>query len=254
MIPIKSEKEIEVLREGGKILASVMEAVLAMVKLGVKASELDALAEKMIREKGGTPAFKGYGEETGRPFPASICYSVNDEVVHGIPTSDKIIKKGDLVKIDIGLAFRGMNTDMARTMAVGKVSSQARKLIEVTEESFWQGIKCFKEGARLSDYSKKTQNYVEKKGFSVVRNLVGHGIGKEVHEDPQIPNFWSRKFQDIELKAGMVLALEPMVNAGSFETQLGHDGWVFRTKDGNLSAHYENTVLITKEGVEVLTV
>lgn len=253
MIPIKSQKEIEALREGGKILAAVMEAVLARVKPGASPLDLDQVAEKMIRQHGGIPAFKGYGKETGRPFPATICFSVNDEVVHGIPTKKRTIKEGDLVKIDMGMTFKGMNTDMARTVPVGKANNDVKKLIRATEESFWQGVRCLKEGAKLSDYSKKTQKYVESQGFSVVRNLVGHGIGREVHEDPQIPNYYNRKFFDITLEAGMVLALEPMVNAGNFETQLGHDGWVFKTKDGSLSAHYENTVLITKEGVEVLT-
>lgn len=253
MIPIKSKKEIEKMREGGKILASVMDAVLDIIKPGVNSLELDELAEKMIREKGGIPAFKGYGGPAN-PFPATLCVSFNDEVVHGIPKKDKIIKAGDVVKIDVGMTFQGMNTDMARTVAVGNVDEQARKLIRVTEESFWEGIKCLKAGSKLSEYSRKTQNHIEKNGFSVVRNLVGHGIGEEVHEDPQIPNYYNRKFMDVTLESGMTLALEPMVNAGALETVLGHDGWVFKTQDKSLSAHYENTILIMKEGVEVLTV
>lgn len=253
MISVKSQKEIEAMREGGKILASVMEAVLTMIKPGVSSIELDKLAEKLIRKAGGKPAFKGYGGPHN-PFPGTLCVSVNDEVVHGFPLKEKIFKTGDVVKIDVGMTFKGMNTDMARTMSVGKVDNKSKKLIRATEESFWQGIGCLKEGAKLSDYSKKAQKYIESQGFSVVRNLVGHGIGKEVHEDPQIPNYYNRKFSDLTLEAGMTLALEPMVNAGGFETMLGHDGWVFKTKDGSLSAHYENTVLITKEGVEVLTV
>jgi len=252
MIPIKSKKEIEKMREGGKILALVMGAVLDMIKPGVSSLELDEMAEKMIREKGGIPAFKDYGGSKN-PFPATLCVSFNEEVVHGIPKKEKIIQAGDVVKIDVGMTFQGMNTDMARTIAVGTVSDEVKKLIRVTEESFWEGTNCLKAGAKLSEYSRKAQNHVEKNGFSVVRNLVGHGIGEEVHEDPQIPNYYNRKFMDVTLEAGMTLALEPMVNAGGFETQLGHDGWIFKTKDKSLSAHYENTVLITKDGVEVLT-
>lgn len=252
MVTIKSAKEIEAMREGGKILASVMEAVLAMIAPGVNALELDSLAEKMIWESGGVPAFKGYGGPHN-PFPATLCVSFNDEVVHGVPSKNKIIKEGDVVKIDVGMTFKGMNTDMARTVAVGKVSQKTKALIRVTEESFWEGTSCLKAGGKLSEYSKKVQAYVEKNNFSIVRNLVGHGIGEEVHEDPQIPNYYNRKFMDVILEPGMTLALEPMVNAGHFETQLGHDGWVFKTKDKSLSAHYENTILVTIEGVEVLT-
>jgi methionyl aminopeptidase len=254
MISIKSKEEIAAMREGGKILASVMEAVLKLVKPGVNALELDGLAEKLIREHGGLPAFKGYGAEMGNPFPATLCISFNDEVVHGVPLRRKKIKTGDVVKIDVGMTYKGMNTDMARTVAVGIVSKEIEDLIETTRESFWRGIKGLKDGAKLSDYSKRVQEYIEARGFSVVRNLVGHGIGKEVHEDPQVPNYHNKKFQDLNLEAGVTLALEPMVNAGGFETKLGNDGWVFKTRDGSLSAHYENTILITEKGVEVLTV
>lgn len=233
-------------------MASVMDAVLGMIAPGVTSLELDEMAERMIRERGGIPVFKGYGGPAN-PFPATLCVSFNDEVVHGIPSREKVIRDGDVVKIDVGMTFQGMNTDMARTVAVGNVPENAKKLIRVTEESFWEGIKCLKAGSKLSEYSRKVQNHVEKNGFSVVRNLVGHGIGEEVHEDPQIPNYYNRKFQDITLASGMTLALEPMVNAGALETVLGHDGWVFKTQDHSMSAHYENTILITKEGVEVLT-
>ncbi|TAK96179.1 type I methionyl aminopeptidase, partial [Patescibacteria group bacterium] len=163
-------------------------------------------------------------------------------------------KSGDLLKVDVGVYFQGLHTDAARTMGVGKISAAAQKIMSVTEESFWEGIKCLKEGAKLSSYSKQVQKYIEKNGLAVVRNLVGHGVGKEIHEDPYVPNFYNRKYEDLVLKSGMTLALEPMVNAGGFETVLGHDGWIFKSKDGSLTAHYENTVVITKEGVEVLTI
>ena len=252
-ISLKSEKEILVMREGGKKLAGIMDELKKLVKPGISALEIDKLAEKLVFDNGGVPSFKGYKDATNRKFPAVICASLNDEVVHGIPRAGKILKEGDILKIDIGMLFKGYHTDMARTFPVGKVSPDKLKLIAVTEESFWQGIKKLKAGKMLSDYSKTAQKVIEANGFSVVRNLVGHGIGKKLHEDPPIPNYWNKKYQDVKLLAGMTLALEPMVNANHFETIIGSDGWVFKTKDGSLSAHYENTVLITEKGVEVLT-
>lgn len=254
MISIKSKKEIEAIRESGRRLAKIMEELKGRIAPGVNTLELDELAEKLVFDSGGKPSFKGYGGDTERKFPATICASINDEVVHGIPRQDKILKEGDVFKIDIGMQYKGFHSDMARIFAVGNISSEAKKLMEETEKSFWKGIKNLKAGRKLSEYSKVVQKYVEDNGFSIVRNLVGHGIGREVHEDPQIPNYWNKKYQDIRLETGMTLAFEPMVNAGGFETVLGHDGWVFKTKDGSLSAHYENTVLITEKGVEVLTI
>ncbi len=254
MITIKTKNEIEIMRRGGKILAEIMAEIEKNIAPGKNTLELDKLAEELIFARGGKPAFKNYGEENGRPFPATICASINDEIVHGIPSEKIILKEGDIFKVDLGMFLEGYCTDMARTFAVGKISSVAKKLMEVTETCFWEGVKNLREGKKLSDYSKAVQNYVEKNGFSVVRNLVGHGIGKELHEDPYIPNFWNRKQQDFKLKEGMVLALEPMVNVGGFETILGHDGWVFKTMDGKLSAHYENTVVITDGEPEVLTI
>lgn len=253
MIYIKSKKEIGILKEGGKILAKIVSKLGKNLKEGMSTGELDKMAEKLIREAGAISAFKDYGKEYGNPYPGNICVSLNDEIVHGIGKKDRIIKNGDLVKIDAGIIYKNYITDMARTFAVGKISDGAKKLIEATEQSFWEGIKNLKEGKFLSDYSKAVQNCVEKNGFSVVRNLVGHGVGKKLHEDPQIPNYYNKKFQDVELEAGMVLALEPMVNVGNFETKIKKDGWTFMTKDGSLSAHYENTIVITKKGAEVLT-
>lgn len=254
MISIKSQKEIKIMREGGKILAGIMEKIAKEIAPGKNTLELDKLAEELVFASGGTPSFKGYGGAAGRGFPAAICASINSEVVHGIPAKNKILKDGDIFKVDIGMKYKGLHTDMARTFAVGKISAESKKLIKITEQSFWEGVKKIGPGKKLSGYSKAVQKYAETNGFSIVRNLVGHGIGKNLHENPQIPNYFYKKYSDVKLAQGMALALEPMVNAGGFETVLGHDGWVFKTKDGSLSAHYENTILITEKGVEVLTI
>lgn len=253
-ISIKSEKEISAMREGGKKLAGIMEELKKMARPEISTTEIDKLAEKLVFNNGGIPSFKGYKDSNGRKFPAAICASLNDEVVHGVPSAKKILKEGDILKIDIGMLYKGYHTDMARTFSIGEIDRDKLKLIEITEKSFWQGIKNLKAGKMLSDYSKAAQKIIESGGFSAVRNLVGHGIGKNLHEDPQIPNYWNKKYQDVRLKSGMTLALEPMVNAGNFETILGRDGWVFKTKDGSPSAHYENTILITEKGTEILTI
>lgn len=251
-INIKSQSEIEKMRKAGRALALVMKKISEEIKPGISTGEIDELAEKLILESGARPAFKGYGSKKN-PFPATICASLNEGVVHGIPSRDIILKDGDVFKIDMGLEMDGFFADMARSFAIGEVSEEAKKLIEVTEKTFWMGIKNLKDGARLSQYSKTVQQIAEDAGFSVVKNLVGHGIGKNLHEEPQVPNYFERGFRDLELKAGMTLALEPMINVGTHETVIGSDGWVFETADGKLSAHYENTVLITNNGVEVLT-
>jgi methionyl aminopeptidase len=253
MVSIKNSKEIEALREGGKRLALVMKKIGDSIKPGINTLVLDKMAEDMILKLGGTPAFKNYSSDLGKSFPASICVSKNNEIVHGIPSKNIFVKKGDVLKIDIGMKFEEMFTDMARTFIVGKIEKNAKKLVEVTEKSFWEGVKKIKNGTMLSDYSKALQKYVECNGFSVVRDLVGHGIGKELHEDPQIPNYYNENYQDLKLKTGMVLALEPMVNEGGCHTVIRKDGWVFKTRDGKLSAHFENTILVTDEGYEILT-
>lgn len=252
-VSIKTEQELDKMRKAGKILAEIMQEIGKKVKPGIDTMQLDKLAEKLVFANGGVPAFKGYGERNN-PFPATICASINDEVVHGIPSADKVLKEGDILKVDIGIEIDGYFSDMARTFAVGKISKEAKKLMEATEKSFWKGVKKMKDGADLSAYSKAVQKTVEEAGFSVVKNLVGHGIGKELHEDPQVLNYYEEGYRDMVLKSGMTLALEPMVNQGSFRTVLGNDGWVFRTADGSLSAHYENTIIVTKDGVEVLTI
>ena len=251
-ISIKTEQEIAIMRKAGHALAEIMRELEKEIKPGIDTLQLDKLAEELVFAHGGKAAFKGYGDSKN-PFPATICASINDEVVHGIPSSNRILNEGDILKIDIGIEIDGYFSDMARTFAIGKISNEAKKLMEVTEKSFWKGIKNLKEGANLSEYSKTVQKIVEGAGFLVVKNLVGHGIGKNLHEDPQIPNYFEYGFRDVVLKAGMTLALEPMVNEGDYKTVLGKDEWVFSTADGKLSAHYENTVLITEKGVEILT-
>lgn len=252
MINIKTEKEIEAMREGGKRLALIMNELERNVLPGRSTLEIDALAEKLILENDGIPSFKGYGGSK-KPFPASICASINNEIVHGIPNGEVVLKDGDIFKIDIGMKYQGMHTDMARTFGVGKIDNEKREIIETVRESFYQGVGELRVGKKLNRYCKAVQKYVEKRGFSVVRNLVGHGIGKKLHEFPQVPNFYERGACKFRLESGMTFALEPMINAGSFETKLGSDGWVFETRDGALSAHWENTILITAAGVEILT-
>jgi len=254
MIKVRSKKEIEAMREGGQIMAKIMAEVGKAIAPGKNTLELDKLAEKLVFANGGTPAFKGYEGGMGSPYPATACISINSEVVHGIPKKNVILKNGDLVKIDLGMKYENMFTDMARMFLVGNASVEVKKIKEAAEQSFWEGIKNLREGSMLSDYSKAVQKYVEANGFSVVRNLVGHGVGQKLHEDPIIPNYYSRRCEDYRLESGITLALEPMINAGTFETVLGKDGWIFQTQDGKLSGHYENTVLITKDGVEVLTI
>lgn len=251
-ISIKTEQEITVMRRAGHALAEIMFGLEKEVKPGVDTIQLDKLAEELVFARGGKPLFKGYGGGKN-PFPATICASINNEVVHGIPRAGRILKEGDIFKIDIGMEIDGYCSDMARTFAVGKISKEAERLIEVTEKSFWKGVKNLKEGVSLNEYSATVQRVVEEAGFSVVRNLVGHGIGKKLHEDPQVPNYFEKGFREIILKKGMTLALEPMVNQGDWRTVSGKDGWVFLTADGKLSAHYENTIAITKNGIEVLT-
>lgn len=252
MINIKTEEEIEAMREGGRRLALIMNELEKNVLPGVSTWEIDEMAEKLILEAEGVPSFKGYGGGK-KPFPATICASINNEIVHGIPNKEVILRGGDIFKIDIGMKYKGMHSDMARTFAVGKIDKEKQRIIDVVRECFYKGVEELRVGKKLNRYCKAVQKYVEKNDFSVVRNLVGHGIGKKLHEFPQIPNYYERGACKFKLEPGMTFALEPMINAGDFETKLGKDGWVFETRDGSLSAHWENTVLVTKEGIEILT-
>ena len=246
MITIKSEREMEIMRRAGRIVSRLLEAVRDEVKPGVTTADLDRFAEAFIRKEGGIPAFKGYCG-----FPASICASINDEVVHGIP-GKRALKSGDIIGVDVGAIVEGFYSDAARTFGVGAVDEEKRRLIEVTDIALAKGIEKAIAGNRISDISHAVQSYVEKQGLEVVRQYVGHGIGTQLHEEPQVPNF-GKPNQGPTIKAGMALAIEPMVNAGTHKVVLGEDGWTVRTQDGRPSSHFEDTVLITGERTEILT-
>lgn len=246
-ISIKSAKEIELMRESGRILANVLEQLKSFVHPGISTLEIDRKCAEIIRSYGCIPSFLNYNG-----YPASICISVNDEVVHGIPVKERILKDGDIVSLDCGVIYQGFHSDAARTIPVGEITTEAKKLIEVTEQSFYEGIKLARAGNHLHEISEAIQNYVEAFGFSVVRDLVGHGIGRNLHEEPQIPNF-KQKRRGPKLEAGMTLAIEPMVNVGRYDVCWLEDDWTVVTEDGSLSAHYENTILITDSEPELLT-
>lgn len=247
MIVLKSPREIEIMRHANQIVAETHAYLAEVIEAGITTAEIDRLGEEFIRSKGAIPSFKGY-----RGYPASVCVSINEEVVHGIPSKKRTIKEGDIVSLDIGVFYDGFHGDAARSFGVGKVSKEAEKLLKVTEDSFYRGIERAFIGNRLGDISHAIQNHAEKNGFSVVRDYVGHGIGREMHEPPQIPNFGLPGRGPL-LKAGMTLAIEPMLNAGSFEVKILADGWTVVTKDGRLSAHYENTIAITEDGPLILS-
>ncbi|MCX5712383.1 MAG: type I methionyl aminopeptidase [Candidatus Omnitrophica bacterium] len=246
MILLKSEEDLKIMQASGKILSGIMDRIKKAVKPGVTTADLEKLADQLFENAGVESAFKGY-----HGYPASICTSVNNVIVHGIPDS-KALKNGDIIGIDIGIKEKGFFTDTCATVAVGQISSQAQKLLDTAKESLALGIKKAVLGNRLSDISWAIQSYVEKNKFSVVREFVGHGIGRNLHEDPEIPNF-GKPGNGPELKTGMVLAIEPMVNAGSWESDILNDGWTAITKDGSLSAHFEHTVAITLNGPLILT-
>lgn len=246
-VSIKSAREIDLMREAGRLLALVHEELGKAIEPGMSTYEVDELGERLIRGYGCVPNFLHYNG-----YPASICVSVNDEVVHGIPKKNRILKEGDIVSLDAGLIYKGYHSDAARTHAVGKISPEAQKLIDVTRQSFFEGIKMAKEGCHLHDISGAIDAYVSRFGYGIVRDLVGHGIGTSLHEDPQIPNF-AQKRKGVRLEAGMTLAIEPMINAGGWEVDFLKDGWTVVTRDGSLSAHYENTILVTDGEPEILT-
>lgn len=247
-ISIKSKREIELMKEAGRILAITHEELSKALHPGMTTYEVDKLGEEIIRSYGCVPSFLHY-----QGYPASICVSVNDEVVHGIPSKKRYLKEGDIVSLDAGVIYKGYHSDAARTYGIGQISEKAEKLIRVTKECFYEGIKQVREGAHVSDISRAIQTYAQSNGFSVVRDLVGHGVGANLHEDPQIPNFVEKK-RGPKLSAGMTLAIEPMINAGTYAVRWLDDDWTVVTEDGALSAHYENTVLVTKDGCEILSV
>ncbi len=252
MILIKTKKEIDYIRESCKIVAETLQLVKSKIEIGVTTKELDLIAEDYIRSNNSIPAFKGYSQGNGVKFPASLCTSVNDQVVHGIP-GDYKLKEGDLISIDVGVLKNNYYGDAAVTVGVGRVSDIRQKLMEVTERSLYIGIEQAMEFNRLQDISFAIQSYVESNGFSVVRDLCGHGVGKYLHEDPSIPNYGKKGVGPI-LKRGMTLAIEPMVNVGDWKITVASDGWTIKTEDGTDSAHFEHTILITDKEPEILTV
>ena len=246
-VTIKTAKEIELMRESCRLLEIVHNELAEIIKPGISTLEIDRFGEHRIRALGGIPNFKNYNG-----YPASICVSVNDEVVHGIPSKKRILHEGDIVSLDAGLIYKGYHSDAARTHAVGEISPEAQKLIDVTRQSFFEGIKMAKAGNHLYDISAAIGNYAESFGYGVVRDLVGHGIGTSLHEDPQIPNF-AQKRRGIRLVPGMTLAIEPMITMGRPEVCWLDDDWTVVTEDESLAAHYENTILITEGEPEILT-
>ena len=245
-IILKSRDEIGIMREAGRILAETLELLVARLRPGLLEKELDEIVRKEFRKRGVTPTFLGY-----HGYPATVCVSINDEIVHGIP-GDREIMDGDVVSIDLGCTYKGFVADSAVTAGVGNVSPEARRLIQVTRESLWRGIAVARAGARVGDIGAAVQAFVEERGLSVVREYVGHGVGRQMHEDPQIPNYGSPNSGPV-LRSGMVIAIEPMVNTGDWRTKRDADNWTVRTLDGSLSAHFEHTLAITDGEPEVLT-
>ena len=254
MIVYKSPEDLDRMRRAGRIVAGTIDRVLEAVRPKVSTAELDAVAEAYIREQGATPSFRGYGGNGGRaPFPASICTSINEEIVHGIPSSERTVAEGDLLKLDFGAIWEGFHGDSAVTVIVGDPrTAEADKLVRVTEEALEAGIAQIRPGGRLSDIGAAVEQVASGAGFEVVREYVGHGIGRNLHEDPQIPNY-GRPGRGPVLRPGLVVAVEPMVNVGGWETRVMPDGWTVVTEDGSLSAHFEHTIAVTEDGHEVLT-
>lgn len=246
-IAIKSEREIELMKKAGRVVGLVFDGIKDHIKPGLSTQDVADMCEKIIRENGATPTFLGYGG-----FKGSVCVSVNEELVHGIPSKHRILKEGDIVSVDVGATLNHYIGDACRTYAVGIISKEAEELIKVTEESFYAGCEHVKEGAHLGDVSAAIQEYCESRGYSLPREYTGHGVGRELHEDPYIPNLGTKGTGPV-LKAGMCLAIEPMVACGKPFVKVGKDGWVARMKDGKLSSHYENSIVVTKDGYEILT-
>lgn len=246
-VSIKSNREIGLMREAGRLLEIVHDELEKMIRPGISTLDIDKKGEEIIRDFGCVPSFLNYNG-----YPASICVSVNDEVVHGIPHPEHIVEEGDIVSLDAGLIYQGYHADAARTVAVGEIDPEVRRLMEATKQSFFEGIRYARPGYHLNDISTAIQQYVESNGYSVVRDLVGHGIGQKLHEDPEIPNF-KQKRRGISLQPGMTFAIEPMVNMGGYEVVWLDDDWTVVTEDGSYSAHYENTILITEGEPEIFT-
>jgi methionyl aminopeptidase len=247
-IQIKTEREIAIMRQSARIVATVLKEIMAMTEPGMSTADLDAYAERRIREMDAIPSFKGlYG------FPASVCVSINHEAVHGIPSKKRILKQGDVLKVDTGAFFQGFHGDSCVTIGVGEVTPDAAKLIRVAEEALYKGIEQVKEGAYLLELAGAIQDHVEANGFSIVEDFTGHGVGRNLHEEPSVFNFRTREMPNVKLRAGMTLAIEPIINAGSKMTEILKDKWTAVTIDKSLSAQFEHTVLVTKDGYEILT-
>ena len=247
MIQLKNSAQIKVMREAGRITAQALLVAREAIREGVSTKELDTKIRNFIESCGAKPSFLGlYG------FPGSACISINSQVIHGIPSKDTILQEGDIVKIDLGACYKGFHGDSARTYPVGRISSEAQALIDATEASFWRGVEQFKEGNRIGDIGNAVESFVKPLGYEVVRRYVGHGIGHDVHESPEVPNFGTPG-RGARLCRGMVLAIEPMINAGTGDVKELNDGWTVTTADGKLSAHYENTVALTESGIVILT-
>ena len=247
MFVIKNSEQIALMKTAGRITAEALEVARELVRPGISTKEMDTKIRRYIEKCGATPSFLGYGG-----FPGSACISINEQVIHGIPSERVILSDGDIVKIDVGARYRGYNGDSARTFPVGKVSDEALRLISVTEKSFYEAMKAAKAGNRVGDIGSAVENFVISNGFSVVKDFVGHGVGKDLHEEPEIPNY-GRAGRGTRLYPGMTLAIEPMVNAGDFRVRVLKDGWTVVTSDGALSAHYENSILITESDPVILT-
>lgn len=268
---IKKTAEIEQIKEGGRLMGEILEKLVPMVKPGVSGYEIDGEAERLIREVGGVPAFKGYrSRRSDPPFPATICFSINEEVVHGIPTKDKIIKNGDLVTLDIGMEYPapgarhlgmkkkdlqgGFFTDTAVTVAVGQISEQSQKLVDVTREALEVGIRAARPGKSVADIGRAIEDYVRAQGkYGIVEDLTGHGVGHAVHEEPPVPNYYDKNLKDWILHPGVVIAIEPMITLGTHRVGIARDGWTIYTNDKSMSAHFEHTLVITESGAEVVT-
>lgn len=249
---LKSLEQIKIMKEGGKILADVLEILAGEIKIGISTKHLDELARKLLKERGAEAAFLNYSPDfLNKPYPAGLCVSVNEQIVHAIP-SDRILKQGDIISLDLGVKYKGLITDSAITIGIGKISREAEKLIDVTKKSLVMAIKEAKVGNHLGDISFAIQNHIEKNGFQVIKELCGHGVGLEVHEEPDILNF-GKKGEGIELKEGMVLAIEPMAAIGNPKIKKSKDGFGYETYDGSLAAHFEHTVAVTKDGPMILT-
>lgn len=246
-IIIKSHREVELMKEAGRILAITHEEIRKIIKPGISTYDIDKLGEEVIRSYGCVPSFLNYNG-----YPASICTSVNDEVVHGIPSKDRILQEGDIISLDAGVIYNGYHSDSARTYPVGKVSEKAERLMKVTKESFFEGLKMCRDGNHVNDISKAVFDYITARGYSAVRDLVGHGVGANLHEAPEVPNF-TRPRKGPKLKAGMTIAVEPMINIGTYEVEWLDDDWTVVTADGELSSHYENTILITEGDPVILS-